>query len=117
MCLKRTMDAFIVMDNGNGISYCCNTLELDFEFVLKMVRLKAGLFINVFSAHIKGRSRCYASLLCEEHGHVRTCHIYNTGKTLYMGIEFSLQLENRQQIMPNNVETKHAQAHVFVILW
>ena len=32
-------------------------------------------------------SECYASLHCEEYGHIRTCHIYNEGKTLYIGIE------------------------------
>ena len=31
----------------------------------------------------------------------------------YKGVEFLLQLENEQQIMPNNVET--TQAHEFVV--
>ena len=43
-------------------------------------------------------------------------HIYNTGKTLYSDrsfvVEFLLQLENKQQIMPNNVETQHKQMYL-----
>ena len=37
---------------------------------------------------------------------MRTWNIHNTGKTLYIGIEALLQLENKQQIM-QNVETRH----------
>ena len=55
----------------------------------------------------KGRSQCYTSLYCEEYG-----NIYNTGKIIYK--QWSkpcdralLQLENKQQIMQNNVETQH----------
>ena len=62
----------------------------------------------MFSVPIKGRSLCYASLHCEEYGHMRTWNIHNAGKTLYIGIEeFSLHLENKQQIMQNNVEIQH----------
>ena len=42
---------------------------------------------------------------------MRTWNIHNAGKTLYIGIEdiveLSLQLENKQQIMQNNVEIQH----------
>ena len=64
----------------------------------------------MFSAPIKVRSPCFASLHCEEYGqiHVRTWHIYNKGKTLE-----ALQMENKQQIMQNNVDS--TQLHVFVI--
>ena len=45
-----------------------------------------------------------------------TCHIYYAGKTLYRDwnrvVEFLLQLENKQQTMPNKVETQSTQAHV-----
>ena len=34
-----------------------------------------------------GRSQFYTLLHCGECGHMRTCHIYNTGKTLYIGIK------------------------------
>ena len=65
----------------------------------------------MFSAPIKGRSPYYASLHCEEYGHMRTWNIHNAGKTLYIGIEdiveLSLQLENKHQIMQNNVEIQH----------
>ena len=63
----------------------------------------------MFSAPIKGRSPCYASLHWKEYGHTRTWHIHNTGKTLYRDriVELLLQLENKQQIMQNNVETWH----------
>ena len=42
-----------------------------------------------------------------------TWHIYNTGKTLYRGI--LLQLENKQQIMQNNVETQHKHMYLLYI--
>ena len=39
---------------------------------------------------------------------MRTWNIHNAGKTLYIGIaELLLQLENKQQITQNNVETQH----------
>ena len=67
---------------------------------------------EMFSAPIKGRSPCYASLHCEGYGHMRTWNIH---KVIYRDqscvVELLLQLENKQQIMQNNV------AHVFVIYW
>ena len=65
-----------------------------------------------FSAPIKGRSRCYASLHCKEYGHIRTWHIYNTGKTcMYRDrnrvVELLLKFENKPRIMQNNLETQH----------
>ena len=63
----------------------------------------------------KGRSPCYASLHCEDYGHMRTWNIHNAGKTLHIGIELLLQLENKQQIMQNNVGTQHNRMTVFVI--
>ena len=69
----------------------------------------------MFSAPIKGRSPCYASLHCEEYGHTRTWNIQNAGKTLYINVkrivELLLQLENKQQIIQNNVETRHNRLH------
>ena len=44
--------------------------------------LKAEDYSYMYSAHIKGRSRCYASLYCEEYGHFRTWN-----KMYYIGIE------------------------------
>ena len=41
----------------------------------------------VFSAHVKARPYCYASLHCEEYGHMRTWQIFITGKTIYIVIE------------------------------
>ena len=37
---------------------------------------------------------------------MRTWNIHKGGKTLYIGIEAIQQLENKQQIMQNNVETQ-----------
>ena len=67
--------------------------------------------MNVFSATIKDRFRCYASWHYEENGYIGTRHIYNAGKTLYMYIysdrsrvvELLLHLDSKQQIMTNNV--------------
>ena len=42
---------------------------------------------EMFSALIRGRSRCYASLHCEENGHMTTWNIHNAGKMLCIGIE------------------------------
>ena len=61
----------------------------------------------MFSAPIKGRSPCYASLHSEEYGHITTWNIHNAGKHYIMGSKLLLQLENKQQIMQNNVETQH----------
>ena len=41
---------------------------------------------------IKGSSQCYASLHCDEYGHLRTGYIYNAGKTLYR--EWNRVMEN-----------------------
>ena len=38
---------------------------------------------------------------------MRTWNIHIAGKTLYIGIESLLQLENKEQIMQNNVGTQH----------
>ena len=71
--------------------------------------------MSLLSAPIKGRFQGYASLNCDEYGQLRTWNIYNAGKTLYRDrshvVEFLLHLENKQQIMPNNVETQHK--HVY----
>ena len=65
-----------------------------------------------FSAPKKDRSQCYASLHCDEYGYLTTWHSCNAGITLYKDrsgvVEFFiLQLENKQQSMPINVETPH----------
>ena len=74
----------------------------------------------MFFAPIKGRSQCYASLHCEEYGHMRTWNIHKGGKTLYRDrshiVVLLLQLENKQQIMQNNVRDS-TQSHAFVIYW
>ena len=84
------------------------------DFSLKLKPIDRCLF----SAPTKGRSQCYASLHCEKYGYLGTWHItilYNAGKKLNRNRscvgEFLLHLENKQQIMPNNVETKHK--HMF----
>ena len=46
------------------------------------------------------------------YGHIRTCHIYNKDKTLFYRDQrrvgkLLLQLDNKQQIMQNNVETQY----------
>ena len=65
----------------------------------------------MFSAPIKGKFPCYASLHWKEYGHMRMWNIHNAGDTLYRKhchiVELLLQLENKQQIMRNNVETEH----------
>ena len=67
----------------------------------------------MFSAPIKGRSPCYASLHCEDYGLMRTWNIHNARKTLIIYrdrsriVKVLLQLENKQQIMQNNIETWH----------
>ena len=48
----------------------------------RFVRIKS----EVFSAPIKGISQCYVYYIAMSIGK-RTWHIYNTGKTLYIGIE------------------------------
>ena len=40
---------------------------------------------------------------------------HNAGKTLYIGIELLLQLENKHQIMQNNVDTQHKHMYSFYI--
>ena len=63
----------------------------------------------MFSAPIKGRSPCYASLRgvrAHENG-----TFTKEGNVIYRNrshiVELLLQLENKQQIMQNNVETRH----------
>ena len=58
-----------------------------FLFIPHIVFLKPLFKARQFSAPIKGRSRCYASLHCEEYGHMRTWDIYNTGKMLHRCIK------------------------------
>ena len=45
-----------------------------------------------------------------EYGHLRTWHMNNAGKMVYRKrsrvVSILLQLENKQQIMPNNVDTQ-----------
>ena len=76
----------------------------DYRFTIKLLQINLTLEINMVntcillgmlglklktinkclsSAPIKGRSQCYASLHCDEYGHLRTWHVYNAGKTLY----------------------------------
>ena len=56
-------------------------------------------------------------MYCDKYGHLRTWHIYNAGKTLYMDrsrvVEFLLQFLKKQQIMPNN----STQAHIIELHW
>ena len=62
-------------------------------------------------------SQCYPSLHCDKYGHLRKCHIYTAGKTLYKDnnseIEFLLQLENKQ--MQNNVETQDKTNNILIV--
>ena len=48
---------------------------------------------------------------CEEYRHIRTWHIYNTGKMLFIVIEACCKafttIGNNQEIMQNNVEAQH----------
>ena len=77
--------------------------------------------MSPLSAPLKGRSRCYTSLHCDEYGHLIKWNIYNAGETLYMYrdqsrvVEFLLHFENKQRIMPNSGDS--TQAHVFLIYW
>ena len=67
------------------------------------------------SAPIKGRSQCYAPLHCDEYEHLRTWHIYNASKTLYMYrdqncvVDFFFLIEKHS--LPNNMETQHSQMY------
>ena len=65
------------------------------------------------SAPMKCRSLHY-----DEFGHLRTWHINNAGKTLYRDrnhvVKVILQLENKQQSMPNNVETQHKHMYSYI---
>lgn len=57
----------------------CNCLYL-------LINLKTENYSYQFllSAFIKGRSQCYGSMHIDVYGHLRTWHMYNTCKTLYM---------------------------------
>ena len=68
----------------------------------------------MFSAPIKGRSRCYASLHCKEYGHTFTTQENVIDRDRSRVIEFLLQLEHKQQIVQINVETQHK--HILVVL-
>ena len=46
--------------------------------------LRVILFIKVFSVSIKNRYPCHALMHCEEYGHIRTSHVFNAGKTLFI---------------------------------
>ena len=63
------------------------------------------------SGPIKRRSECYVSLPCDEYEDIRTLQIYYAGKTFYGDrsrvVECKLQLKNKKQIMPNNMDTQH----------
>ena len=67
-----------------------------------------------FPPPIKGLSQCYASLHCDEYGHLiikySVAHVKRR-RNLYRNqsrvVEFFLHVENKQQIMPNNVEAQH----------
>ena len=67
----------------------------------------------MFSAPIKGRSRCYASFIALKGGgvHENVEHSQHRENVIYRDrsrvVELLLQLENKQQIMQNNVETQH----------
>ena len=67
--------------------------------------------------YIKVKSQCYASLHCNEYGHLKTWSIHNAGIRLYRdricAVDFLLHLENKQQIKTNNVETE---AYSYLIL-
>ena len=88
------------------------------DFSLKLKPIDRCLF----SAPTKGRSQCYASLHCEKYGYLGTWHItipYNASKNLNRDgshvVEYLLHLENKRQIMPNNVETKHKHMYYLYI--
>ena len=72
-------------------------------------------FISLLFAPMKGRSQCYRFIALQG---VWTGNIYNTGKTLYKdqscALDFFMTLENKQQIMQNNVKTTQAYRYVFV---
>ena len=60
-------------------SFCLSEIHL----TRHLGDFKAEDYSLMFSASIKG----YASLHCEEYGHMRTWNIHNEGKTLYIGID------------------------------
>ena len=74
----------------------------------------------MFSAPIKGRFRCYASLHCEENGHRERGTFTTQGKRYIHSdrsrvLELFLQFESKQQIMQNNMETQQKIMYSFYI--
>ena len=80
----------------------------------RVVSLSTGIYKRQISI-----SQCYSSLHCLEYGHISLWHIYDAGKTYDRDrscvVEFLLQLENKQQNMPNNVETRHKHMYPWYI--
>ena len=69
----------------------------------------------MFSVPIKGRSRCYSTLHCKEtveYSQRRENIIYRDWNCV---VQLLLQLENKQQIMQNNVEAQHKHMYSFYI--
>ena len=74
----------------------------------------------MFSAPIKGRSPCFTSLHREEYGHIKNVeHSQRKENVIYRDrrriVQLLLQLENKQQIMQNNVETQHNRMYLLYI--
>ena len=63
---------------------------------------------SLFSVPIKGRSQCHASFLhCSGYGHLRRGTFTKLYRDRSLVVEFLLQLENNQLIMPKAVEIQH----------
>ena len=66
----------------------------------------------MFSCPYKRQISMLHFIALRVYGHIRTCHIYNKDKTLFYRDQrrvgkLLLQLDNKQLIMQNNVETQH----------
>ena len=60
----------------------------------------------MFSVPIKDIYRCFASLHCTVYGRIRTWHIFNTGETLFIGIEAVLHQSFYYNWKTNNKSCK-----------
>ena len=65
-----------------------NVFFHSFNYSVKfLINLKLKTIHKYCLCPYKGRYQCYASLHCDEYWHISVWHIYNTGKTLYIGIK------------------------------
>ena len=97
-------------------SFDCQCVHLYvMVYLLKLTSFHKYLFLF---ALMKGRSEFYASLHCDQYGHLRTWNIYNAGTTLYRDLS---RLVEFHHIWKKTSYAKYCgdskQAHVFVIYW